>query len=139
MSGKNQFPYVFNWQSTNPVAGFLPTPYQTGSKPSGTLLGTMASTNTIYSNILDISHYDNFGVEFNWTGTPTGTLSVLASNSGQNFYSITFSPSLISPAGSASGFLLNLNQFPWKYILLEYVNSSGSGSLSAYGQGKALN
>lgn len=142
MSGKNQFPVIFNWQSTSPITGFLPTNAKTtniGSVPSGVLAGSMASTNTIYSQIIDLSRMDSFGLEVTWTGTPTGTFQVLASNSGINFYALTFSPALGQPSGSAGGYVVDLQLYPFKYILLQYTNSSGSGSLTVYGQGKDLN
>lgn len=139
MSGKNQYPTTFNWQSISPVIGFLPNPNNPGSIPSGTVSGTMSGTNTIYSNIIDLSRMDNVGLEVNWTGTPVGTFSVLGSNSGANFYALTFDPALGQPNGSAGGYLIDLTQYPFKYILLEYVNSSGSGNLTVYAQNKDLN
>jgi|SRR5665213_1229874 len=139
MSGKNQYPTTFNWSGTNPVTGFLPNPNQGGSIPSGTLVGAMASTNVIYSQILDISKMDNQGLEVTWTGTPTGTFQVVVSNSGISFYALTFTPALSQPAGSAGGYAVNLNQLPFKYMMLKYTNASGSGSLTAYGQNKDLN
>lgn len=139
MSGKNQYISLFNWQATTPVTGFLPTHPFGGSTPSGTTSGTMASTNTIYSNIIDVAKMDNIGIELNWTGTPTGTISVLCSVSGANFYSLTFTPSLTQPNGSVGGQLVNINQLPFRYIMLSYVNVSGSGSLTAYAQFKDLN
>ena len=139
MSGKNQYPVTFNWQSTNPFTGFLPNPNPGGSLPSGVVNGAMASTNTIYSQIIDISRMDNVGLEVNWTGTPTGTLQVMGSNSGINAYALTFTPPLGQPAGSAGGYLIDLTQYPFKYIMLEYTNSSGSGTLTVYGQNKDLN
>lgn len=139
MSGKNQFPIVFNWQSTSPITGFLPTPYQTGSIPSGTINGVMTGTSTIYSQILDVSKMDNIGLEVTWTSTPVGTFSVLVSNSGINFYALTFDPVLSQPAGTAGGYSVDINQLPFKYMLLKYVNSSSSGVLTVYGQNKDLN
>lgn len=139
MSGKNQFPQVFNWQSANPATTFLPQSSQTGSAPSGTVGGVMASTNTIYSQIVDISKMDNVGLEVSWTGTAVGTFEVLASNRGSAFYALTFSPALAQPAGSASGYVIDLNQYPFKFIMLKYVNASGSGVLTVYGQNKDLN
>lgn len=139
MSGKNQYPSTLNWQSTNPSIGFLPTHNPSGSTPSGVVAGAMASTNTIYSNIIDVSKIDNSGLEVNYTGTPTGTISVMASNSGLNFYDLTFDPSLTQPAGSAGGYLIDLNQYPFKYIMIKYVNASGTGSLTVYTQFKDLN
>lgn len=140
MSGKNQYPFLVNWQATTPVTGFLPvkaTNYGGGSVPSGTTSGTMASTATLFSNIFEVGRMDNIGLEFNWTGSPVGSLSVWASNSGKNFFDLGIS--FLNPAGSASGFLLNLNQFPYKYFYIKYVNASGSGVLTAYGQAKDLN
>lgn len=140
MSGKNQLPSTANWQSANPATGFLPlTANQTGSIPSGTKTGTMATTATIYSQIWDISRMDNIGCEVTWTGTPTGTLSVMVSNSGINFYALTFSPVLTQPSGSADGYAIDLNQLPFKYLMFKYVNASGSGSLTIYNQSKDLN
>lgn len=139
MSGKNQYPVTFNWQSTNPATGFLPNPNQGGSIPSGVVNGAMASTNTIYSQIIDLSKMDNIGLEVTYTGTPTGTFSVTVSNSGINFYALTFSPALGQPAGSGGGYAIDLNQLPFKYLSLQYVNSSGTGTLTVYGQNKDLN
>ena len=82
---------------------------------------------------------DNQGLEVTWTGTPTGTFEVFVSNSGKNFYSLTFSPPLGQPAGSADGYVVNLNQLPFKYVYLKYTNATGSGILTVYGQQKDLN
>ena len=141
MGSKNQYPFTANWQTTNPSTGFLPVPtgYSGGSVPSGTLSGTMSSKNTIYSNILDISRMDNIGLEVTWTGTPTGTFSIMVSNSGINFYALSFNPALSQPTGSAAGYAIDLNQVPFKYMFLQYVNSSGTGVLTVYGQNKDLN
>ena len=159
MSGKNQTPITLgplaptisslpsnspgmSWQSTNPTIGFYPqnmTVQQQGSAPSGLLNGAMASTNTIYTQIVDISRMDNMGLEITWTGTPTGTFQVMVSNSGINFYALTFNPALTQPTGSPGGYAVDLNQLPFKYLMLQYTNSSGSGTLTAYGQVKDLN
>ena len=141
MSSKNQFPSTFNWQSTNPQTGFNPVGalYGGGSEPSGVAGGAMASTNTIYTNILDVSRMDNVGLEVAWSGTPTGTLSVLVSNSGINWSALTFSPPIGQPAGSAAMETIDLNQLPFKYLMCQYVNSTGSGTLNIYLQLKDLN
>jgi len=159
LSGKNQSPITLgpnapsvsslpanspgmSWQSTNPATGFYPqnmTVQQQGSAPSGLLNGAMASTNTIYTQIVDVSRIDNCGLEVTWTGTPVGVFQVMVSNSGINFYALTFNPALSQPAGSASGFAINLNQLPFKYFMLQYTNTSGTGVLTAYAQVKDLN
>lgn len=143
--GKAQFPSQFNWQTTSPVTTFVPNPgpgadVAGNSRPlSGVTSGTMSSTNTIYSNILGIRQMDTQGIEVTWSGTPTGTLQVMVSNSGINFYPLTFNPTLTQPAGSAGGYVIALQLIPFQYMFLEYTNSSGSGLLTAYSQCKALN
>lgn len=135
MGSKNQAPITFNWQSTSPVTGFLPRPAnQTGSVPSGVISGTMSSTNVIYTQIIEKSRLDNIGLEITWTGTPTGNFEVWVSNSGINFYPLTFTPPLGQPAGGAGGYFINLTQLASKYIFLKYTNATGTGVLTAYGQ-----
>lgn len=140
MGHKNQFPVTFQWQATNPATGFLPIPAnQSGSTPSGVSNGAMASTNVIYSQIIEISRMDNMGLEVTWSGTPTGTIEVMVSNHGVSFYALTFNPALGQPAGSAGGYAINVNQIPFKYVMLRYTNASGTGTLNVYGQLRDLN
>lgn len=139
MGHKNQFPVPFNWQSTNPATGFLPTHPQGGSVPSGQVNGSMSGTNTIYSQIVDISKMDSIGLEVTWTGNPVGTFTVNVSNSGINFYALTFDPPLTQPTGTAGGYAVNLDSIGFKYLMLKYVNSAGSGTLTVYGQNKDWN
>lgn len=142
MSGKNQFPLQLSWQSTDPRIGFLPLNNNTqgsGSVPSQIYVGTMSGTNTIYSQILDVSRMDNLGLEVAWTGTAVGVFSILTSVSAVNWNALTFSPPLPQPAGADAGYCVSLNQLPFKYILLEYVNSSGAGTITVADQNKDLN
>lgn len=139
MGNKNQQPIVFNWQAISPVIGFLPNPFPYGSAPSMVIPGDMTGTSTIYTNIIDQSRMDNIGLEVAWTGTPTGMFKVMASNSGINFFALTFIPALGQPAGSAGGYLVDMSGFPFKYIMLQYTNVSGAGSISVYGQSKDTN
>jgi hypothetical protein len=139
MSGKNQYVTTYNWQLTNPIPTFLPNPHAGGSLPSGVILGPMAGVTTIYSNIIDLAKMDAIGLEVTWTGTPTGTLSVLASNSGAFFYPLTFDPALGQPAGTPGGYVVDLIQYPFRYILLEYTNLSGAGTLYVVQESKDFN
>ena len=113
---------------------------------------TMSGTSTIYSDVINATNLDNLGLEISWTGTPTGTITILAAiyNKGEpNGYSptnpisgnnsLTFNPVLAQPAGSASGYLISLNQFPYYFYQVKYVNASGSGLLTVYAGGKDLN
>ena len=144
--GKAQFPSTFGWQTTSPEIGFLPGPGPNqsvaGNSPSsGTIAGVMSSTNVVYTNILGIRQMDNVGIEINWTGTPTGTLQVMVSNSGiqGNFHALTYSPPLAQPAGSAGGYVIANMAVPFQYLYLLYTNATGSGTITAYCQCKANN
>lgn len=101
--------------------------------------GSMTSTNTITSTVLTIANFDNIGLEIAWTGTPVGTISVAVSNSGTNFYALTFNPILTQPAGSAGGYVVSLNQLPFQYLEVQYTNSSGTGTLNVYAFEKDVN
>lgn len=92
----------------------------------------MSGTNTIYSNVQTVTQQHNIGLEVTWTGTPTGTISVLASESGNNFYPLTFNPPLIQPAGAAGGYLIDITQLAFRYYAVQYVNASGSGNLTIW-------
>ena len=143
--GKAQFPATLNWQTVSPVVGFLPGPgpgqdFAGNSKPlSGIISGVMVGTSTIYTNILGIRQTDNQGLEITWSGSPTGTISVMVSNSGINFYALTFNPVLAQPSGSARGYVISMTALPFQFMMLQYVNASGTGNISAYSQCKANN
>ena len=101
--------------------------------------GAMTGTTTLTSTQQNVLNFDNIGLQISWTGTPTGVISIQGSVDGVNFASLTFSPAITQPAGSANSILVNLNQFPWPYLQVQYVNSSGSGTLNVLLCSKDLN
>ncbi len=143
--GKAQFITTLNWNTTDPALTYLPIPgpgstTARNSQPlSGVTAGVMTGTNTIWSNIIGLQQMDVTGIEVAWTGTPTGTLSVLVSNSGINWPALTFNPTLVQPSGSASSIFIQLSPIGASEFYLKYVNASGSGTITAYLQNKAFN
>lgn len=101
--------------------------------------GVMTGTAKITSVSQSVANFDNIGLQFDWTGTPTGTLAVLGSIDGVIFHPWTPSPSLTNPAGSAAGFISGLNQFPFPYLQITYTNASGTGVLDIWINSKDLN
>lgn len=99
----------------------------------------MSGTATISSGVFQGNNLDNFGLQVSWTGTPTGTLTVNCSVDNVNFDALTFDPAITQPTGSAARYLINLNQIPFPYLKVQYVNSSGSGILNVWLSGKDLN
>lgn len=109
--------------------------------------GTMTGTATVLGPSAAVSVYgfgiqnlDNVGIRLAWTGTPIGTFSVECSVNAVDWDALTFNPALTQPAGgSGSSYLINLNQVPYPYVRLKYVNTSGTGTLNAWISGKDLN
>lgn len=133
MGVKNQFTIQMNWQDTTPV------PFVPNTPLTGVTEGVMTGTDTIYSNILDVTIKDNNGLEVTWTGDPTGTIQIMGSISGSAFYALTFNPPLTQPAGAPGGFLIDVNQYPFKYLMVQYDNISGDGLLNVWLTSKDLN
>lgn len=102
----------------------------------------------ITSGVTSIQYLDNIGVQFNFTGAPTGTFQIQVSadyaqdefgnvqNAG-NWIPITFSSNPVA-AGSAGSVYVDLNQLSAPWMRLAYVFTSGSGSLNAFITAKML-
>jgi len=101
--------------------------------------GTMTGTNVITSNPSNIENWDNIGFQVSWTGNAVGTLAVLCSIDGTNYFALTFSPALTQPAGASGGFLINATQLPYPWVVFQYTNASGTGALKVWICGKDLN
>jgi hypothetical protein len=101
--------------------------------------GVMTGTAAVVSTPLNMEDIDNVGLEVDWTGTAVGTFSLEASNKydpdtnpSATFKAVTLATPPANPAGSASGWLLDLNQIPFRWVRLRYTNSSSTGVLNAY-------
>lgn len=84
----------------------------------------------ITSEILDISKAEGFCLHAVWSGTPTGTITLSASNSLDlsDFVSITSQ----STGGTPGKFIYNVEKAHYCYILISYVHTSGSGFLKCF-------
>ena len=107
--------------------------------PAYHLISNGDMSTTITSNITNIQNLDNIGIEWSWTGTPTGAFTILASISGQNFIPLTFSDPLPIPSGSAGLWLTDLGQVSFYQIQIVYTPTSGAGTLNVWISGKDLN
>lgn len=98
----------------------------------------VTGTNTYYSDAIGPRGM-GFGYHFEWTGTPTGTLTMWRSlkpnpdqTSDNDWVQVsTFSPT--NPAGSASKFGEEINFTNFNRYRFKYVNASGSGTLFCWG------
>lgn len=98
----------------------------------------VTGTNTYTSQITDINQQHNVGLDVRFTGTMAGTFSVQCSNDGVTFTALTFSPALSQPSGSSLNYLIDLNQVPFKFIEVVYMNASGSGNITSILSSKDL-
>jgi hypothetical protein len=99
----------------------------------------VSGTTTYTSPSTFVANLDNVGPQVVFVGTMTGAFSVLVSNDDSNYDALTFVPALSQPAGSNLKYAIDLNQLPWPYIKFQYVNSSGSGTLTVTIFAKDLN
>lgn len=118
--------------------------YRLFTTNDGTVMGNMldgvavTGTNTYYSTKFTSQWSDVFGMMVQWSGTPTGTLTLWASDKEMPsetddadwVQDTTFSPT--NPAGSAGKFRDNVANGVARWWRLKYVNASGSGTLLAY-------
>lgn len=99
----------------------------------------VTGTNTYTSLPVNIKNLDNVGIQLIWTGTPTGTFSVLHSPDGVVYDPITLNPAITQPAGSSGHWSVVLQQDPFNWVQIQYVNASGSGTVDMIVCAKDLN
>ena len=93
---------------------------------------------SLVTDVVSALYQDNIGFQVEWTGSPSGSFAIEASidyndvSGSGTFYELTFNPILGEAGGSAGGFLINLNQFPYPYYRLTYEPVGSSGSLNVY-------
>lgn len=96
----------------------------------------VSSTNTYYSRAVHPGDAGAVSFQASWTGTPTGTITVWATDkpdadlSNDNDW-IQVTDTLTDPAGSASKTRQDITCRATA-VRLKYVNASGSGVLFAY-------
>jgi len=112
------------------------------------LIKNASMTGAITSAAVETKQQDNIGIQFNWTGTPTGTFSVMVSLDHKqdaqgnvtvpgNWIPLTLSPA-ITATGSANTAYVDLNQLSAAYIQVVYTPTSGTGTLNVFIGGKGV-
>jgi hypothetical protein len=95
--------------------------------------GNMGATN--HSAPVKVLYTDNIGIEVAFTGTPSGVFTIEgAVIEEQDIALATWVDFGITPtmtaSGSASSFLISLNEVPYSHIRITYTRTSGTGSLN---------
>jgi hypothetical protein len=99
----------------------------------------VTGSNTYTSQPINVKNLDNVMLQLIWTGTPTGVFSVLHSPDGVLYDSITLSPIITQPAGSSGHWSVVLQGEPGQYVMVQYVNASGSGTVDVIVAAKDVN
>lgn len=89
-------------------------------------------TSTVSSEIIDLAETLGYAVHSIWTGTPVGAISTQGSNDGVNFVEIDSA----NTSGAAGQHLLNVEKHHYRYVKIEYIATSSTGSLTTYISGK---
>lgn len=93
-----------------------------------TLMAAGDMSGNLTSSVIKVQTMDNIGIEFVWTGTPTGAINVDISNDQVTWQALTLMPT-IAPSGSASNAYLEYNQTSAPFIRCRYNRTSGTGTL----------
>lgn len=103
---------------------------------------------TYVSSPVDIGQMANGSVQFSYTGTPTGTLTIEVSNDAPviNVGTGTATPTNWTPypaatqavAGAAGAWVMNLPDIGFRWLRAKYVNTSGTGTFSGMFCGKGV-
>jgi hypothetical protein len=86
---------------------------------------------SITSNSINLDKIDQACFQVVWNSTDAvGVLSVQGSVDGSTFTDLTFNPSLTQPNSDSQVYLINLALIPFTYVRINYVRTSGSGTLN---------
>jgi hypothetical protein len=90
---------------------------------NGDMSGNIISPNVVYPGC------NNIGLQFVWTGTPTGSFFVDISLNGTDWTPLPLDPAPVA-AGAAGNNYVELAQSSPEYLRCRYVAGSGTGSLT---------
>lgn len=99
----------------------------------------VSGTTTFTSSPVNVRNTDNVGIQLKWTGTPTGTWTILHSPDNVDYDSITLSPVITQPAGTAGTWSVILQLEAYSWVKVQYVNASSTGHISIKVTAKDLN
>ncbi|MCA1824405.1 MAG: hypothetical protein LC640_09130 [Frankia sp.] len=117
--------------------------YRTAGGAGDTEGVAVSGTTTYYGTPMDLLSILNPSLHLEWTGTPTGTFTIWASNKRQpnlandaDWFNPPLAVPIVQPAGSASKDFVDLTGWPFRWCRPKYVNASGTGTINAYPAGK---
>lgn len=97
---------------------------------NGDMSGNIECTAALLTSIVLISF------QCSWTGTPTGSIKLQASNDGVVYSDV--SGSSINTGGAPGDVLYNLSEIGYLYLRAVYTRVSGTGALKIIANGKGV-
>lgn len=100
--------------------------------PSYTLKQFSSLAANATSESFNVQNLDNLSIHLEFTGTPTGTVTVEARNgSDDDWYTLTLGGGAIAMVGAAGDHQIFLTMLPFTDIRLQYAYTSGTGAITA--------
>jgi len=96
------------------------------------LFTNQSLSSTVSSDIVDLAETLGYAIHAIWTGAPVGDISVQGGNDGINFVEIDS----VATGGVSGQHLLNVEKHHYRYVRIQYISTSGTGSLTLYISGK---
>lgn len=87
------------------------------------------------SPILDLAEVAGYAVDSVFSGTPSGTLQVMGSNALVVANFVPVDEYIITEEGVR---LLNVEKTHYRYVYINFINNSGTGSLTSRVSGKRI-
>lgn len=113
-------------------------------KPWRAIVSGDMTGNLVSSEPTNIMFMDNVSIEFDFTGTPTGTFFVDVSNTydpilnpNPTWITLPLSPTPVA-TGTSGVIGIDYNQSGFQWLRVRYTATSGSGTLNAYIAVKAV-
>jgi len=95
------------------------------------MLDNISLASNASSGATSVINLDKASIHLDWAGTAVGTVTVLARNGEQNpWYVLDFGTPISITSGSGDHQIV-FNELPFTDIMLDYVRSSGTGTLTA--------
>lgn len=102
------------------------------------------SLSSLSTPVTAIEFLDNIGIQFNWTGSPNGTMAVQGSvdynqdNNGNVMSAGHWTTLLSASTAAGSPIYMDFNQLSCPWIRAIYTKTSGTGTLQAWVSAKML-
>ena len=84
---------------------------------------------TVNSTGLDVTRLIYASIAVEWSGTPTGTLTIEVKNGDSPWIASSFTQSLSGASGTK---MFDFALLPWEQLRIAYARTSGTGFISAH-------